>query len=138
MRHSPVLFSAALALPALTLAALTLAALAIAPAAPAIASPEQAPKCALFAYQPTREGNTLTANGGRTGCLNNATVNVRIVVEQKESTPKIIGELAQSGTEINLTTKAPCNTGSTVTVHTETVSSTGATYRSASSTFEQC
>ncbi|RKT82604.1 hypothetical protein SAMN05421805_10471 [Saccharopolyspora antimicrobica] len=128
MRRSPVLFSIAAALTAF----------AIAPAVPAIAAPEQAPACALFAYQPTREGNTLVANGGRTGCLNTATVNVRIVVSQKDAAPKVIGELAQSGTEINLTTKAPCNTGATVEVYTETVSSTGATYRSSSTTFEKC
>ncbi|MDA3648983.1 hypothetical protein LZ318_26425 [Saccharopolyspora indica] len=129
MRRSPVLFSIAAALTAF----------AIAPAVPAIAAtPEQAPACALFAYQPTREGNTLVANGGRTGCLNTATVNVRIVVAQKDATPKVIGELAQSGTEINLTAKAPCNTGATVEVYTETVSSTGATYRSSSTTFEKC
>ncbi|MCI2420829.1 hypothetical protein MOQ72_25600 [Saccharopolyspora sp. K220] len=94
--------------------------------------------CALFAYQPTREGNTLVANGGRSGCLNSATVNVRIVVEQKDSAPRVLGELAQSGTEINLVTKAPCNSGNAVTVFTETASSTGATYRSASTTFEKC
>lgn len=128
MRRSPVLFSIAAALTAF----------AIAPAVPAIAAPEQAPACALFAYQPTRQGDTLVANGGRTGCLNTATVNVRIVVAQKDATPKVIGELAQSGTEINLTAKAPCTTGATVEVYTETVSSTGATYRSSSATFEKC
>lgn len=127
MRHSPVLFSAAL----------TLAAFAIAPAAPAIAA-ESAPACALFAYQPTREGNTLTATGGRTGCLNSATVTVRIVIEQKDAAPKVIGELAQSGTEINLVTKAPCNSGATIKVRTETISSTGAIAHSPTNTFEKC
>jgi hypothetical protein len=128
MRHSPILFSAAL----------TLAALAVAPTAPAIAVPAKAPACALFAYQPTREGNTLSAIGGRTGCLNSVTVTVKIVVEQKDAAPKVIGELAQSGTEINLVTKAPCNSGGAVKVHTETISSTGATSHSPSTTFEKC
>ncbi|MGW5645144.1 hypothetical protein ACWEV3_00245 [Saccharopolyspora sp. NPDC003752] len=128
MRHSPLLLSAAL----------TAAAFAIVPTAPALAAAQQAPACALFAYQPTRDGNTLTAIGGRTGCLNSATVTVRIVVEQKDATPKAIGELAQSGTEINLTTKAPCNSGATVKVHTETISSTGAIAHSPTTTFEKC
>ncbi|MBB5156130.1 hypothetical protein [Saccharopolyspora phatthalungensis] len=128
MRHSPVLLSAAL----------TLAAFAAVPTAPAIAAPANAPVCALFAYQPTREGNILTASGGRTGCLNTATVTVRVVVEQKDAAPKVIGELAQSGTEIKLHTKAPCNTGGTIKVHTETISSTGATAQSPSTTFEKC
>ncbi|MER7011478.1 hypothetical protein ABT324_08635 [Saccharopolyspora sp. NPDC000359] len=129
MRRSPVLFGIATALTAFALA----------PAVPAIAAaPEQAPACTLFAYHPTREADTLVANGGRTGCLNTATVNVRIVVAQKDAAPKVIGELVQSGTEINLTTKAPCNTGGTVEVYTETASSTGAVYRSAPVVFEKC
>ncbi|MDA3627168.1 hypothetical protein [Saccharopolyspora oryzae] len=129
MRRSPVMFGVAAAL----------SAFALAPAVPAIAAaPEQSPACALFANHPTREGDTLVATGGRTGCTNTATVNVRIVVAQKDATPKVIGELAQSGTEVQLTTKAPCTTGGTVEVYTETTSSTGATYRSASTTFEKC
>lgn len=129
MRRHPLLFSIAAALTALV----------VSPATPATAvAPERAPACTLFAEQPTREGNTLVAHGGRTGCANTATVDVRIVVPQKDAAPKVLGQLTQSGTEIDLTAKAPCTTGGTVQAHTETVSSTGALYRSAPITFENC
>ncbi|GAA0533155.1 hypothetical protein GCM10011581_18030 [Saccharopolyspora subtropica] len=128
MRRSPVLFSAAAAL----------AAFAVLPTAPALAASPQAPICTLFANQPTREGNTLVATGGRIGCRNTATVTVRLMFEQQDATAKVLGELVQSGTEINLAAKAPCTTGGQVRVHTETRSSTGAVYRSPSVTFDRC
>jgi hypothetical protein len=129
MRPFSVLFGAAL-IAATTAATLT---------TPALGAPRSdAPICTLFANEPTRSGATITANGGRTGCADQATITVRIISEHNNSAYNVISEKSQHGSQIILTPMAPCQTDQTITVRTETTSSTGAVYRSSPSTFEHC
>lgn len=131
MSRFSVLFSAVLVAGATTLI----------PAGAALAAPmpkPPAPTCALFAQTPVNNGNTLSATGGRVGCSNTAKVTVRLVTKSNGANQKVVGEMSQSGKAVKLAVMAPCSGHGKVTVHTETMSSTGAIYQSPTVTFAHC
>lgn len=100
--------------------------------------PPPDPMCTLYASAPVRQGMMLTAEGGRIGCSNTATVSVLILAEQRDQAPRKLGELSQSGRDVKLKPVAPCNTGRPITVYTRVTSSAGSLYESPRSSFPAC